>query len=573
MAVFAANTSQAQPIHILDKPFPVVDSTLDSIWTSYRSIDTIQGMQKLKDLRLWGAKQKSDYVKYGTRLAELKYYIYKIKGFRDADSEFTKLIADLDGKPAELRAQVYHVYSLYLFRNYSTALGAFENGLNAYDIYSSLSTSQFPKKSMYLFNLGISCYHFKDYDDGKKIFLEAIAARPLYKIPRKEMIYNALALCYRNTGVYDSALYYFHEAYQMSISPDSVWMGIIIGNIGITYYLQGKYDEAIPLLQTDIRLGLRGTQVSNTAKSIAVLGDIYLNTGKETEGMKLLKQAYHLIDSNNKWTDYDLLQYVYPILAKAYIKNGNAALAYAFLDSALKVRDSIGSQRNELTLAKAKQNLATQKYNMKVREAESQRSFNVLLRDALIVGILLLAVIALLVINRQKIRHNQNLQKLEVEKWKAEVDKRRAESELVTAEYRLADFTRSLKEKNELIEQFADEIERYKTISSEQDRVSQQDALLQLQRSTILTDDQWEDFRSLFEQVHSGYLNRLREKLPLLTPAETRFITLSKLKFSNKEMAGVLGISNDAVRMSKHRLRKKLNLTTDEELEQVIETI
>ncbi|MGN6477824.1 MAG: helix-turn-helix transcriptional regulator, partial [Flavipsychrobacter sp.] len=226
-----------------------------------------------------------------------------------------------------------------------------------------------------------------------------------------------------------------------------------------------------------------------------------------------------------------------------------------------------------LTLAKAKQNLATQKYNMKVREAESQRSFNVLLRDALIVGILLLAVIALLVINRQKIRHNQNLQKLEVEKWKAEVDKRRAESELVTAEHRLADFTRSLKEKNELIEQFASEIERYKTISSEQDRVSQQDALLQLQRSTILTDDQWEDFRNLFEQVHSGYLNRLREKLPLLTPAETRFITLSKLKLSNKEMAGVLGISNDAVRMSKHRLRKKLNLTTDEELEQVIETI
>ncbi|MBN9484839.1 MAG: hypothetical protein BGO70_06030 [Bacteroidetes bacterium 43-93] len=573
MAIFAVNTTKAQSVHILDKPFPVVDSTLDSIWTSYMQLDTIQGLQKVKDLRLWGAKQKNDYVKYGTRLAELKYYIYKIKGFRNADSEFTKLIADVEDKPAELRAQVYYVYSLYLFNDYSTALAAFENGLNAYDIYSKLTARQFPKKSLCLFNLGISYYRFKDYEDGKKIFLESIAARPLYKAPLKEMIYNALALCYRNTGVYDSALYYFHEAYQMSIRPDSVWMGIIIGNIGITYYLQGKYDEAIPLLQTDIRLGLRGTQVSNTAKSIAVLGDIYLNTGKEAEGMKLLKQAYHLIDSNNKWTDYDLLQYVYPILAKAYIKNGNAALAYAFLDSALRVRDSIGSQRNALTLAKAKQNLATQKYNMKVREAESQRNFNVLLRDALIVGILLLAVIALLIINRQKIRHNQNLQKLEVEKWKAEVDKRRAESELVTAEHRLADFTRSLKEKNELIEQFASEIERYKTISSEQDRVSQQDALLQLQRSTILTDDQWEDFRSLFEQVHSGYLNRLREKLPLLTPAETRFITLSKLKLSNKEMAGVLGISNDAVRMSKHRLRKKLNLTTDEELEQVIETI
>lgn len=571
--MFAANTSKAQPVHILDKPFPVVDSTLDSIWNSYLKLDTNLAVQKLIQLRLWGEKQKSYYVKYGTRLAELKYYIFKLKGFRNADSEFTKLIADLEGKPAELRAQVYYVYSLYLFRDHSTALSAFENGLNAYDIYSKFTTEQFPKKSLCLFNLGISYYRFKDYDDGKKIFLEALAARPLYKMPQKEMIYNALALCYRNTGVYDSAIYYFNEGYKFASKKDSVWIGILTGNIGITYYLQGKYDEAIPLLQTDIRLGLKGTQVSNTAKSIAVLGDIYLNTGKETEGMTLLKQSYHLIDSNNKWTDYDLVQYVYPILAKAYIKNGKAALAYAFLDSALRVRDSIGSQRNALTLVKARQKLAAEKFAREEEEEEVQDTFNSFLRNALVVGIILLAVIALLIINRQQIRHSQKLQKMELEKWKTEVEKRKVEGDLLTAEVRLADFTRSLKEKNELIERFTEEVEKYRSQTGSAVGAGQQEALLQLQQSTILTEDQWEDFRALFEQVNAGYLNRLREKLPSLTPAETRFITLSKLKFSNKEMAGVLGISNDAVRMSKHRLRKKLQLSTDEELEQIIETI
>lgn len=99
------------------------------------------------------------------------------------------------------------------------------------------------------------------------------------------------------------------------------------------------------------------------------------------------------------------------------------------------------------------------------------------------------------------------------------------------------------------------------------------EVLSQLQNSILLTEDQWEQFKFNFDKVHIGYLNRLKDKLPDLTPAETRFMVLAKLKLSNKEMAGMLGVSMQGVRNYKYRLRKKLNLPEDGDIDSLVNII
>jgi DNA-binding CsgD family transcriptional regulator len=255
-------------------------------------------------------------------------------------------------------------------------------------------------------------------------------------------------------------------------------------------------------------------------------------------------------------------------------------MAYAYMDSARTVRDSIASQRNTLVLAKTKQRMDAEKYASEVTKSDAQRSVNNTIRNSLMAFILLLSVIAILFINRQKLRHRQKQQQLEAEKRLAESarqlaenEKFIAESDLLNATVQLKDFTRTMRDKNELIEKFTEEIERYQSLPCSNELPNQNETLQQLQQSTILTEEQWDDFRNMFEKVHAGYLNRLRDKLPGLSPAEVRFITLSKLKFTNKEMAGVLGISTDAVRMNKHRLKKKLNLTEEDDLEVLVDAV
>jgi DNA-binding CsgD family transcriptional regulator len=93
--------------------------------------------------------------------------------------------------------------------------------------------------------------------------------------------------------------------------------------------------------------------------------------------------------------------------------------------------------------------------------------------------------------------------------------------------------------------------------------------LEQLHQSVLLTDQGWEEFRQLFEQVHQGYLVRLKEKLPGLSPAEIRLMTLCKLHYTNKEMAAMLGVSTQAIRQLRSRLRRKLNLPEEIDIEEL----
>jgi DNA-directed RNA polymerase specialized sigma24 family protein len=49
----------------------------------------------------------------------------------------------------------------------------------------------------------------------------------------------------------------------------------------------------------------------------------------------------------------------------------------------------------------------------------------------------------------------------------------------------------------------------------------------------------------------------LTTKFPLLTDAEMRYLMLAKLQLSHKEMARILGVSFDSVRVTWNRARKK----------------
>ena len=52
-----------------------------------------------------------------------------------------------------------------------------------------------------------------------------------------------------------------------------------------------------------------------------------------------------------------------------------------------------------------------------------------------------------------------------------------------------------------------------------------------------------------------------------LSPAEMRLLILTKLNLSTREMVHLPGISIDAIRKSRYRLRKKLNLEEESSIE------
>ncbi|NUQ25910.1 MAG: tetratricopeptide repeat protein [Saprospiraceae bacterium] len=93
-----------------------------------------------------------------------------------------------------------------------------------------------------------------------------------------------------------------------------------------------------------------------------------------------------------------------------------------------------------------------------------------------------------------------------------------------------------------------------------------------LYNSRILTDRDWELFKTYFEKGNPGYLLRLRKDFPKLSNAEERLLLLIKLKFNTTEIASTLGISKDSVKKGRQRLRKRLELHVEDDLEQFIQS-
>jgi DNA-binding CsgD family transcriptional regulator len=50
-------------------------------------------------------------------------------------------------------------------------------------------------------------------------------------------------------------------------------------------------------------------------------------------------------------------------------------------------------------------------------------------------------------------------------------------------------------------------------------------------------------------------------------------MALAKLNFSNKEMSAALGVTPQAIRVTWHRLRKKLDLSEEETIEELVNRV
>ncbi|MCW4469291.1 hypothetical protein OGH69_09960 [Flavobacterium sp. MFBS3-15] len=98
-----------------------------------------------------------------------------------------------------------------------------------------------------------------------------------------------------------------------------------------------------------------------------------------------------------------------------------------------------------------------------------------------------------------------------------------------------------------------------------------EDEISALLEQKILTDDDWEQFRSRFRAIYPGFFSRIRESGVTLTEAETRILVLMRLELNGPDMAGILGISPQSVRVCKMRLKKKLNAVGYETVEAFLE--
>ncbi|MGC4039613.1 MAG: hypothetical protein QM710_02140 [Flavobacterium sp.] len=158
--------------------------------------------------------------------------------------------------------------------------------------------------------------------------------------------------------------------------------------------------------------------------------------------------------------------------------------------------------------------------------------------------------------DRQLLKTKEELVKLMEEQ--KQMKEQQFQNDIEYKESQLSAITIQMLEKNELL----DEI---KTILNQKEPASEKEIKKLVSKYTI-QDNNWKDFDNYFESLNKNFYTRLKQKYPDISANDLKICALIKLNLSIKEMASILNISPDSVKTARHRLRKKLQLSTEDNL-------
>ncbi|WP_169719461.1 helix-turn-helix and ligand-binding sensor domain-containing protein [Olivibacter sitiensis] len=171
---------------------------------------------------------------------------------------------------------------------------------------------------------------------------------------------------------------------------------------------------------------------------------------------------------------------------------------------------------------------------------------------------------------KQKLEEEQRqvmLQKqVEAEKREAKFRNEQLERELAIKNRELANSSMNIVYKNELLNNIHEELMHLK---DEEGRKLSNEHLRKINKiiEDARSDERdWIMFEESFNEAHGNFFKKLKTDFPQLLPNDLKLCAYLRMNMSSKEVASLLNITTRGVEIRRYRLRKKLNLHTDQNL-------
>lgn len=455
-------------------------------------------------------------------------------------------------------------------------------------------------------DLGILYFYSRDTMQARQYYNSALKLyEQLHNSSGIAMTLGKIGHLFEKKQQYDSALFYQHRALILYSSlANKKGMAKIWENLGSIHEDLARYDSAMQYFRQALALYRLAGEKSEHIEVVNNIGDILRKTGRYREALVYTRMAVTMADSVHEL--YQLCS-GYRDIAKTYNLLHRDDSAFIYLELSRKYLLDIYSQENARQMQFLQVQYELEQQNKEIHSLQNERRLNTIISISVAIIIVLLAILGIAVINRQKMkirnekalseqnRHiltakNQLMEmelksrQLEEEKLKAEIRNRQLEKEKLDTELK----NRALEEdqlrqqieiktkelstqalhviqKNQLLEELHRHLEEM-IKDEKRDQKKQLKQLSQQINQNFNNDSYWEDFRNTFEQIHQSFFAHLKEIAPDLTSAELRLVSLLKMNMNSNDMATMLGISQDSLRVSRYRLRKKLNLGQGENL-------
>lgn len=398
---------------------------------------------------------------------------------------------------------------------------------------------------------------------------------------------NNIGLIQIEKQEYGKALETFNEALEIGKQlNDSIGISGNYNNLGLIMEKTGQPEQALiyylKSFQISQRLGY-SIGISNTCSNI---GRIYneLNQPDNAVYYSMLGAEEAANAQSNTY-----LAKNYETLYRVYEKVGNYQLALEFYSLFRKVNDSIFSEDKNRIIAEMEaryENEKKEKQNQILRQQAEIQQQRIAIQHrtyifTVVAGIVLI-LLALLLFNFYRLKAKSLRQKtilLEKDQKLQELEKARLEDQLFAEKEIVRLQNEKLEQKNkelslrilyvisknDMMNKLLEELNQLKT-KNQLDTEECFSNLKKLVKENIILDGEWDQFKLHFEEVNHGFFTHLQSSYPDLTAAEQKLCAYYRINLGTKEIARMLNITPAAVQKSRHRLRKKMNIPSEMEM-------
>lgn len=177
-------------------------------------------------------------------------------------------------------------------------------------------------------------------------------------------------------------------------------------------------------------------------------------------------------------------------------------------------------------------------------------------------------------------KKSQQLLELEIERLKLKHDKEEIykdkltlEGDIIGKSKEMANYTLLLSQKKNAFNDLQDDLKQLRDLLKSEESRRKITEIFQKLNQHKIGEEYMEIFDVNFEKINYDFFKKLKQLDPTITNRELRLCAFIKMNLSNKEISPLLNISTRGVETARYKIRKKLNVSHEENFTAFLEKI
>lgn len=350
---------------------------------------------------------------------------------------------------------------------------------------------------------------------------------------------------------------------------DSTGLAITNDNIGSIYEDLEDFDSAYEYFKK-AWLYSKNCNTNIQINIINNLGDINSKTGNFENAINYTNQALSLAkrtDNNSQ------IESAYKDLARTYSEIGNYEQAYNYLNHQSIVKEQELKQKNIEVVSTMEILYAVKEKEAELQLLNKQKQITEVRQHIILIcttSIILALILAFMYWKKRK-KHEQHILEYQQQLLQVDLDKKTEQKAALQREIEikvssLTNYSLNIAHKNKILYDISKTLSKLKDRNIHLIKKKLKDIIKDID-TDLANQNEWTELMGYFSLIHPDFFKNLNQIASSpLSGSEIRLSMLLRLNLSSKDIANIIQITTDSVRIARYRLRKKLPINSKDDL-------